>query len=61
MFLEPFFIQWVVTNVDYNIRALTGKNTFHGLGVIPIPCCSKLKANTVKHLNHNSAPNLSEP
>ena len=28
--------QWVVDNVDHNICALDGKNTFHGMGVIAV-------------------------
>ena len=30
------FVQWVADNVDHNIVTLTGKGTFHGMGVISI-------------------------
>ena len=42
-------------------QTLNGKGTFHGMGVIPIICCSKQKASTVKQLKHNSTRNLLEP
>ena len=60
-FFIKIAVDWVVTNVDYNIPAFAGKSTFHGLGVIPIICCSKQKGNTLKHLKLNSGTNLSEP
>ena len=30
------FVQWVADNVDHNIATLTGKGTFHGMGIISI-------------------------
>ena len=30
------FIHWVADNVDHNIATLTGKRTFHGMGIIAI-------------------------
>ena len=30
------FMQWVGDNVDHNIITLTGKDTFHGMGIISI-------------------------
>lgn len=33
---KPEFIQWVADNVDHNLVTLTGKGTFHGMGVISI-------------------------
>ena len=30
------FMQWVGDNVDHNIIMLTGKDTFHGMGIISI-------------------------
>ena len=32
----PQFMQWVADNVDHNVITLTGKNTFHGMGIISI-------------------------
>ena len=29
-------LQWVADNVDHNVRTLTGKGTFHGMGMIKI-------------------------
>ena len=31
---EQGFAQWVADNVDHNVATLTGKNTFHGMGII---------------------------
>ena len=31
---EPMFAQWVGDNVDHDIATLTGKGTFHGMGMI---------------------------
>ena len=30
------FVQWVADNVDHNIVTLTGKGTFHGMGIISV-------------------------
>ena len=30
----PEFMQWVADNVDHNLVTLTGKGTFHGMGII---------------------------
>ena len=30
------FTQWVADNVDHNINTLTGKGTFHGMGIISV-------------------------
>ena len=32
--IVPIFAQWVGDNVDHNLMTLTGKGTFHGMGVI---------------------------
>ena len=32
----PSFCQWVADNVDHNLVTLTGKGTFHGMGVISV-------------------------
>lgn len=36
---EDPFVQWIADNVDHNIDTLTGKETFHGMGII----CSNSK------------------
>ena len=53
------FDQWAADNVDHNIRPLTGKGTFHGMGVISV--CSKQtsKLNAIKRLRHRSQKELS--
>ena len=33
---RPRIVQWVADNVDHNIITLTGKETFHGMGLISI-------------------------
>ena len=52
------FVHWVVENVDHNIRTLTGKGTFHGMGIIEISP-SKLKYDAIKRLKHNKKVDLS--
>ena len=41
------FVQWVANNVDHNIRTLTGKGTFHGMGII-VTSSSKFKYDPMK-------------
>ena len=41
------FTQWVADNVDHNICTLTGKCTFHGMGIISVSS-SKLKYEIVQ-------------
>ena len=43
------FVRWVVDNGDHNIRRLTGKGTFHEMGIIAISSL-KLKYDTIKRL-----------
>lgn len=31
---EPVFAQWIADNVDHNTATLSGKDTFHGMGII---------------------------
>ena len=31
---EPVFVQWVADNVDHNTATLSGKGTFHGMGIV---------------------------
>ena len=38
------FVQWVADNADHNTITLTGKGTFHGMGVISITNNSRSKA-----------------
>ena len=44
--------------MDHNIRTLTGKETFHGMGIIAISF-SKLKYDVIKRLKYNSKVDLS--
>jgi len=45
------FVQWSADNVDHNIVTLTGKGTFHGMGIISMSDnCSSTK--TVKRLKY---------
>ena len=44
--------------MDHSIRTLTGKETFHGTGIIAI-ISSKLKYDAIKRLKHNSKVDLS--
>ena len=53
-----YFLQWVAANVDHNIRTLTGKGTFHGIGIIAISS-PKLKYDAIKRLKHNNKVDLS--
>ena len=32
--LQEGYKQWVADNVDHNIATLTGKGTFHGMGIV---------------------------
>ena len=38
------FTQWVVDNVDHNINILTGKGTFHGMGIMSVIQPGKIKS-----------------
>ena len=33
---NPEFVQWMADNADHNLVTLTGKGTFHGMGVISV-------------------------
>ena len=47
------FMQWVTDNVDHNIVTLTGKGTFHGMGIISITYPhSRYNQQTVARLKH---------
>ena len=39
------FTQWVADNVDHNINTLTGKDTFHGMGIISATQPGKIRSN----------------
>ena len=43
------FVWWVVDNGDHNIHTLTGKRTFHEMGIIAISSL-KLQYDTIKRL-----------
>ena len=45
------FTHWVADNVDHSIATLTGKNTFHGMGIISISS-SENRAMRQKHVIH---------
>ena len=53
------FTQWVADNVDHNIRTLTGKGTFHGMGIISISS-SKRKCGVIQRLKHNTKKDFSD-
>ena len=53
------FTQWVADNVDHNIRTLTGKGTFHGMGMVSTSS-SKLKYEVIQRLKHNTMKDLSD-
>lgn len=36
-----YFTQWSADNVDHNIVTLTGKGTFHGMGIISMTSCAE--------------------
>ena len=44
----PVFTQWVADNADHNIATLTGKVTFHGMGVIS--CSTSLVTNLTQKI-----------
>ena len=46
------FTQWVADNVDHNICTLTGKDTFHGMGIISICPYPIQRFNAIKRLKH---------
>ena len=46
------FTQWVADNVDHNICTLTGKGTFHGMGIISICPYPIQRFNAIKRLKH---------
>ena len=47
---ENNFYQWVADNVDHNLVTLTGKGTFHGMGVISISSTNTSNATAIKRL-----------
>ena len=50
---SPEFMQWVADNVDHNVITLTGKDTFHGMGIISITQPAKqLQRQRVLRLKH---------
>ena len=50
---KPEFVQWVADNVDHNVITLTGKDTFHGMGIISITQPEqKLQQQQVLRLKH---------
>ena len=51
--------QFSADNADHNIRTLTGKGTFHGMGIIKISTNKTSKHRAIKQLKHGSQSNLS--
>jgi len=54
------FMQWSADNADHNIQTLTGKGSFHGMGIIsaitkPLECMA-----IIKRLKHNQLSGFSE-
>ena len=48
------FCQWVADNVDHNQVRLTGKVTFHGMGVISISTSSTVRNTPVKRIEERA-------
>ena len=46
------FTQWVAVNVNHNLVTLTGKRTFHGMGIIAVSNLANVKISTVKRLKY---------
>ena len=44
------FTQWVADNVDHNLVTLTGKGTFHGMGIISVSSKAEIRYTAVKRL-----------
>ena len=44
------FVQWVADNVDHNLVTITGRGTFHGMGVISASAMANIKMLTIKRL-----------
>ena len=53
------FTQWVADNVSHNIQRLTGKETFHRMGIISICTSLKTKFHAAKRLKLNEKVNPS--
>ena len=49
--IVPIFAQWVGDNIDHNLMTLTGKGTFHGMGVISAlyGLGNNMYTNVIKH------------
>lgn len=52
---HPSFTKWVADNVDHNICTLTGKGTFHGMGIISITSETSRKIQSIKRLKHKTS------
>ena len=48
------FTKWVADNVDHNICKLTGKGTFHGMGIISISSSPGHTLQSIKRLKHGT-------
>ena len=51
------FTQWIGDNVDHNIPTLTGKGTFHGIGIISIHSNSNSNFKVISRRQHKSVAN----
>jgi len=47
---EEEFTQWIADNVDHNLVTLTGKGTFHGMGIISVSSKARVRNTAVKRL-----------
>ena len=52
------FTQWVGDNSDHNIRTITGKGTFHGMGIISICSNSNSNFKAISKRQHKLVTNL---
>ena len=56
---ESEFSQWSGDNADHNIKTLTGKGTFHGMGIV-VASRKSSTSTTVKRLKHKEFSGFSE-
>ena len=54
------FTQWVGDKVDHNIRALTGKGTFHDMGIISIRSNSNSNFKEISRRHHKLVKNFAD-
>lgn len=52
------FTQWVADNVDHNLVTLTGKGTFHGMGIISVISKAEIRYTAVKRLKERKKASI---